>query len=364
MTAKYFSSNVLLKTGLLLLTATCIGLFFASQSYLIYIYRDSSASFTRSMSISLPDWYGWALFAPVIVWLAKRFPLARNTWVRSVSIHFGIGIVITFLKLFIVFAITDSVAWLPSRPVSFYEIHPNYVTYWVIVGLSHAIEYYRKYRERELHSSQLETRLARAQLQVLKMQLQPHFLFNTLHAISALMHRDVEAADRMMAHLSDLLRQTLDNVGVQKVTLKEELEFLEGYLEIERTRFQDRLTIDLEVDPETLDIQIPNLILQPLVENAIRHGIEPRASKGRIEIIAKRVNGMLEVTITDDGPGVGNGESAKFTEGVGLQNTRARLQQLYGDNFRFDLGNSSSGGFVVNLAIPVQFEPSLAHEQD
>ena len=183
MTAKYSSSNVLLKTGLLLLTATIIGLFFATQSYLHYIYRDGSANFARSVSVSLPLWYGWALFVPVIIWLAKRFPLASATWVRNVSIHFGIGIAITLLKLFIVFTITDSVAWLPSRSMSISQFHPNYVTYWVIVGLSHASEYYRKYRERELHSSQLETRLARAQLQVLKMQLQPHFLFNTLHGI-------------------------------------------------------------------------------------------------------------------------------------------------------------------------------------
>src|SRR5258708_24064647 len=154
------------------------------------------------------------------------------------------------------------------------------------------------------------------------MQLQPHFLFNTLHAISTLMHRDVEAADRMLARLSDLLRLTLENVGVQEVTVKQEREFLEGYVEIEQPRFQDRLSVKMNIDGDVLDAAIPNLILQPLVENAVRHGIAPRAAAGHIDISASRQNGMLLIQISDDGPGLPKNGSASAKQGVGLSNTR------------------------------------------
>ncbi|MFW6085154.1 MAG: sensor histidine kinase, partial [Gemmatimonadota bacterium] len=192
-------------------------------------------------------------------------------------------------------------------------------------------------------------------LSALEMQLHPHFLFNTLHAISTLMHRDVEAADRMLARLSDLLRLTLENAGTQEVLLKEELDFLEQYLEIERTRFGDRLMVDVEVDPATLDARIPNLILQPLVENAVRHGVAPRADPGWIGIRAARHDGELRVTIEDDGPGLPEADADGLTPagaGVGLANCRARLEQLYGDRGRLDLRSSPAGGLLVSLRIP------------
>ncbi|MCA1557757.1 MAG: histidine kinase, partial [Acidobacteria bacterium] len=224
--------------------------------------------------------------------------------------------------------------------------------YWVILGIDHALRYYTKYRERELQASQLEARLAQAQLQVLKMQLHPHFLFNTLHAISTLMHRDVEAADRMIARLSDLLRLALDNEGVQEVTLKQELELLERYLEIEQTRFRDRLTVEMRIEPEVLDARVPNLILQPLVENAIQHGITPRRGQGRIEIGARRTNGTLDIYVRDDGRGLAGATDETVKEGVGLSNTRARLLQLYGGHARFELRCPPEGGTLASLAIP------------
>ncbi|MFQ5675695.1 MAG: sensor histidine kinase [bacterium] len=346
------SKPFLIKSGLLFLLATFLGFFFATQSYLTYMYRNGKGDFWASASVTLPSWYIWAIFTPIIVWLARRFPLERSTWLRNSAIHLVLGLVVTVLKLLAVFQATSLVSWLPSLPLSIYQFHPTFLTYWVIVGLSHAIDYYRKFKERELRNSQLETRLAQAQLQVLKMQLQPHFLFNTLHAISMLMHKDVEKADRMMAKLSDLLRLTLDSGGVQEVPLKKELEFLDGYLEIEKTRFQDRLTIESRIEPETLDALVPNLILQPLVENAVRHGIEPHSVPGKIQIRTRRVNGMLEIKISDNGRGLKRNGSVK--EGIGLTNTRARLQQLYGDNFRFNLDNSTSTGFVVEMSIPLK----------
>lgn len=341
-----------LKWSGLFFVATFLGFFFASQSYLSYIYRNYEANFLASLSFTLPDWYIWALLTPVIVWLARRFPLERQHWLRSLSVHLLAGVFITILKLFLVLAVGKLISWLPERSVSIYQFHPNFVTYWVVVGLSHAFQYYRKFRERELRASQLETRLAQAQLQVLKMQLQPHFLFNTLHAISSLMHKDVDAADRMMARLSDLLRLTLENVGVQEVSLKQELEFLQGYLEIEQTRFKDRLTIHTDIDPQTLDARVPNLILQPLVENAIRHGIEPYKEPGTVEIMARREDGTLRVSIRDSGPGLSSAKRSQHREGIGIANTKARLKQLYGEDFGFELCESNSKGFIVKLTIP------------
>src|SRR6185436_5586311 len=170
--------------------------------------------------------------------------------------------------------------------------------------------------ERELRASQLEARLAQSRLQVLKMQLHPHFLFNTLNAISELIHRDPESADRMLMDLSDLLRLSLENLEVQEIPLYKELEFLGKFLEIEQMRFHDRLTVDMQISPETLDASVPNMILQPLVENAIKHGIAPRSGGGRIDIHAVRSNGHLEINVSDDGLGVHIGNLENLPEGV------------------------------------------------
>jgi len=190
------------------------------------------------------------------------------------------------------------------------------------------------------------------------MQLHPHFLFNTLHSISALVHKNADAADKMIARLGDFLRLTLENSGAQEVSLQEELEFLKCYLEIERIRFEDRLSVQLAIDPEALDARLPNLILQPIVENAIRHGISRRTSAGRIEIEAHRLNGTLQVQVTDNGPGLASDSNSGtiVKAGVGLANTQARLKQLYGDRHRLDLSNATSGGLTVILEIPFREE--------
>jgi LytS/YehU family sensor histidine kinase len=226
--------------------------------------------------------------------------------------------------------------------------------YWLILLISYAMSYYRRYKEGEVKASKLEAQLAQAQLHALKMQLQPHFLFNTLHSISALVHKDPGLADKMIARLGDFLRLTLENAGSQEVTLQEELEFLRIYLEIERIRFRDRLTVRMKIEPQALDARLPNLILQPIVENAIKHGIAPRTEAGLIEIEARRFNGLLHVQITDNGPGLPtNGNTGKLVkEGVGLANTEARLRQFYGSNHRFDLANTAKGGLTVVLEIP------------
>ena len=227
--------------------------------------------------------------------------------------------------------------------------HLNLAVYWVIVAVGHAFNYARKFRERELRTAELEKRLTEARLQALQMQLNPHFLFNTLHAISSLMHKDVEAADRMLVQLGDLLRHALESTDTQEVTLREELDFLSRYAQIEQTRFGDRLKIEMNIATETLDALVPNLVLQPLLENAIRHGIEPHARPGRIEVTARRDGDSLKLEVRDNGGGLVNG---KVVEGVGLSNTRARLQQLYSEHQSFQLANAANGGVAVRVTLP------------
>ena len=199
----------------------------------------------------------------------------------------------------------------------------------------------------------METRLVEAQLHTLQRQMQPHFLFNTLNTISALMHRDVDAADAMIARLSDLLRMSLQRVGVQEVELKEELDFLSKYLEIEQTRFRDRLSVVFDIQADTLDALVPNLLLQPLVENAIKHGIGPRPTPGQIVVRSRRVGAMLELDVQDNGVGLSAARLTDFNRGVGLSNTRSRLDHLYGSLHRFEFRQPAEGGLLVLIAIPM-----------
>jgi sensor histidine kinase YesM len=358
--------------GLIFACWTLYGLFFGSQSIAQQAYWGEPVMWKRTLLSWLVCGYVWAILTPPVLYLSERFRLDRRNWVRAVLIHLPASILFALLLLLIYVAVSRFIG-LPTRPRPYLlefknlfivEFHFGVLTYWAILGIKHALDYYRKYRERELLASQLEARLAQAQLQVLKMQLQPHFLFNTLHAISSLMHRDVEAADRMIARLSDLLRITLDSVGVQEVSLKQELEMLESYLLIEQTRFRDRLIIEMQIDPETLDARVPNLILQPLVENAIKHGLSPRSQAGRVEIRASRENGTLQLRVRDDGRGLPPGQEATLKEGVGLTNTRARLQQLYGAAHRFELINAPEGGLAVHLSIPFREGEAKVNGED
>ena len=237
------------------------------------------------------------------------------------------------------------------------EFHVDLVIYWIMVGLWHLREINRRYLEREretarlaLETSQLETKLANARLEALKMQLQPHFLFNTLNSISVLMRDDVVTANKMLVRLSELLRAALRNESSQEVTLEEELDFLRGYLEIEQIRFQDRLTVDFQVDKETLEARIPNLILQPLVENSIRHGITPLATAGKILIESHRENGFIELSVSDNGAGLN--DSAQLNNGIGWKNTRERLEKLYGEKQKFEVRAGENGGLQVRIKIP------------
>src|ERR1044072_7645214 len=284
---------------------TLIGLTFTLNYYLfsdhyVAIFRQPPS--LREMLVwELPYWLLWAALSPLVLRLARRFPFERGRLASSAAVHLLACLLISVAHR----AAYLSVGWLLHVAVSRHL--PVLMYTGTILLAPYIMDYYRRYQEEELKISRLEAALAqaqlettRAQLQALKMQLQPHFLFNTLNSISTLLDEDVEAADEMRARLGDFLRLTLENTGAQEVTLQEELEFLRCYLEIERVRFQDRLTVELAIEPETLDARVPNLILQPIVENAIRHGVVARRGDGRVEIRSTRDDGRLRLQVSDN----------------------------------------------------------------
>ena len=236
---------------------------------------------------------------------------------------------------------------------AFEQLDWSLMVYAVIVGVSHAVGYYHEAQERKLKSAQIETRLIEARLKTLEAELHPHFLFNTLHAISTLVHRDPESADRMISRLSDLLRITFDRSGEPKVSLKEEMEFLGKYLDIEQTRFQDRLTVHVQVYPDALDGEVPRMILQPLVENAIKHGIAGRNGGNNIQIAAGLEGERLWMQVRDNGAGLQVRTLKALRTGVGLSNTRARLDCLYGRHYRLEFSDKH-GELSVLIEIPFQ----------
>jgi len=302
------------------------------------------------------------LFTPIACFLGHYFPLERGKWLRSILVHVLAapcvsllhGLITTMLNPWVwpEMSMKETFAHAFQRSV-FMSLGDDIFFYWTVVFIMQGWMYYRRYRDRELRTSVLETQLARAQLQALKFQLHPHFLFNTLNSVSELMHYDVQVAERVITRLSDLLRMTLENVGTQEVTLRDEFEFVKGYLEIEQTRFQDRLKVTYDISPETLDARVPNLLLQPLVENAIRHGISKSSRPGLIWIRSEKKDGRLLLTVRDNGPGLkANGHSPTSNFGIGLSATRARLDVLYNANHSLALNNLPEGGLEVRVDVP------------
>ena len=337
-----------------LLSWTLVGLFFASQTYLAYKYSGGSPHPGVILKFSLSEWYIWALLAPGVIGLAQRLSLERGRRGRSLAIHAIVSVGVALAHWGLNNLCRHYVLGFPGTVSLVYTFHSNLVTYWMLVGATCGYDYYIRYRQGELHAAQLSAELAQAQLQALRTQLHPHFLFNTLNGIATLVHRDPEAADQMIARLSALLRLTLEGVGVQEVPLAKEIDFLTSYLEIEKVRFGDRLTVEMQIAPEVLGARTPYLILQPLVENSIRHGIAPRAQPGRIEIRAASENGFLVLEVRDNGPGLAAGSETSARRGMGLSNTRSRLQKLYGEHQRFEMKNGINDGLVVSLSFPFQ----------
>ncbi|MCI0695612.1 histidine kinase [candidate division KSB1 bacterium] len=340
-----------------------VGVLSGVQFYYTMLEENVPISGQKVFSVQAGQWFLWIPISMMIIWLGQRFPFERKNWTSRLAVHLVAsavvaGVHVGFNSLIIV--LTKPFPWRKSyefsevfwgRLQSIFDL--DFLIYWGVLGVGLAFSYYQKYREGELQAVELQAQLAQAQLQALKMQLHPHFLFNTLNAIAALVRKNEnKAATDMLAGLSDLLRLALENVGAQEVSLQRELEFLERYLEIERIRFADRLNVRMRIAPETLDARVPNLILQPLVENAIRHGVAVRATSGVIEICAERHEERLRLQIKDDGPGLPPDKS--LSNGVGLSNTMARLQRLYGSAQSLVFDNAPEGGAVVTLEIPFE----------
>jgi signal transduction histidine kinase len=347
---------------LLFLFWTIVGFAYAGQLYL----AQPNIGWGLALWRALADWYVFGVLSVPVLWVARRFPFVAGKWRLALIVH-------------LISSALFSLSWPTLRaglehwrtrnemdPMTFSTafnqalvaaLFFTFLIYWGIVIGQHAFAYYQKFHEREVQAAELETRLTQARLQALQMQLNPHFLFNTLNAISSLMHKDVEEADRMIVHLSDLLRYALESTDAQKVPLRQELDFLDRYLKIQQARFGERLVIHREVKEETFDALVPNLLLQPLVENAIEHGIAPHARPGRIVLRAwRRENqNQLELEVQDNGSGLP--PEQPLVDGIGLSNTRARLLQLYGPAHELQLANGNGGGLTVRIRIPWQVVP-------
>ena len=299
----------------------------------------------------------WSLLTPPIYALSRRFTFERGNWPRIFALHLACSVILTFIAGLIIVWLEPHVTWTPQARIPFSahvltRMFMDFQRYWYILLITQAIGYYGKYRERELQSSQLEAQLAHAQLEMLKTQLEPHFLFNTLNSIAALARNDGPAAEHMTLQLADLLRFSLDGMGVHEIPLSREITMLQKYIDIQQTRFQDRLRAEMDIAPNTLAALVPNMILQPLVENAIRHGIGPRRAPGYIRITTRQVFDELWMEISDDGQGLTCFGGVIPPEGVGLRNTRARLQQLYNHDHRLTLEDAPGGGCIVKIHIP------------
>jgi len=329
---------------------TVVGLFFATQIYLL----SSESNWPSALRQAMPRWYIWGALLPGIIWLDRRL-LKRASLSRRLVGHFFLGIGWTFVFIGVtllvrrvmygVFAPIDSLLFARS----FYW---DYLIYWLLLGVYIAVDYYRALQARELASAQLEASLSEARLHLLQAQLHPHFLFNTLNAISAFMETDPKVARRMTAQLGDLLRASLDQADQQEIPLTDELALLDNYLAIERMRFEDQLTIDVNAEPDTLDALVPRFVLQPLVENAIRHGITTRAAAGHIAVTATRRENQLVLCVCDDGIGLPADWHIEKNAGIGLSNTAARLRQLYNEQHAFAVENATEGGVYAEITLP------------
>ena len=349
------------------LVATLLGLFSTAQGYRLTALnprvRPEDLAIVPLLLFNMVLWHVPAILTRPIFWLSSRYRLDGRHWMRAIAIH---------LAAFVAFSLIHGAAMLITRLALWPELlkrplpafiswaQTSYLTnielalmiYAAIVGVYCALTFYRESQARAVQAANLETSLMEARLKTLEAELHPHFLFNTLHAISTLIHADPEAADRMISRLSDLLRLTFDRTGAAEVTLKEELEFLQKYLELEQIRFRDRLSIEFDIDPETFDAEVPRLILQPLVENAIKHGIAPRSGEGLLKISAHRHGDDIWVEVRDNGVGLTTSARTSLRNGVGLSNTRARLQYLYGDGHRLEFVEGDAG-LAVRLRIPI-----------
>ena len=339
---------------------TALALLSVLQTALFITHRGDPIPWAQLIPGRMLDWYTCALFTPAFFWLARRYPIDRMHWRRALPLYLAASIACVILKYTLIVAILRQI--LGQRDATLARaLSANFfielMIFWAVIAIVHAILFYRRWQEREQLAAELRARLSEAQLEVLKGQLRPHFLFNTLNSVSTLVHSDPDAADRMVVQLGELLRASLQHSGAHQIPLGEEIALLERYLGIMQVRFRDRLRVQLAIAPELRSALVPHFILQPLVENALEHGIACRSGAGLLVISARREDRMLHLSVADDGPGIGQPSHSRVglapDEGVGLGNTRLRLRQLYGDAQSLTLECMPAGGTVVSMVIPM-----------
>lgn len=357
--------------GLLILFWNVVGLAFLARYYIVTLNGDIEFEWRIAMW-TVVGWYVWIPLTPFTAWLARRFPVEQQRWLRRSFLHLVFAILICAAEIALYTGLRMVIYGISGTdfdPIQHYNrsflstIFFDILFYSCIIAVVHALDTERKFRARAVRLAQVETQLVGAQLRALRMQLNPHFLFNTLHTISAIMDENVKTARRLMVDLSDLLRLSLDHSG-QLVPLRQELSFLQRYLGIEQERLQERLRVHMDVEVACNEAMVPHLILQPLVENAIKHGIAPYARGGEIYIRARCQAETLVLEVADDGPGIPepSGDGAAYVEphaertGIGLRTTQERLEHLFGDEARFELINQSDSGLLVRLTLPFYTE--------
>jgi signal transduction histidine kinase len=349
---------------------------FAATLTIYQLYRSTGSHmpFVTVLGMQCCEILTYAPLTPFAFAFALRYPIRRENWLSRSVLYLAGGLVFSVLHVALraatpyafwdpkyhdwSSAVWDShthifgVQWFALSRVFFSSVVDDITGAFVpILLVAHAVSYYRRFRERELRAAQLEGQLAKARLQALKSQLQPHFLFNTMHSISSLMLTDVRAADRMMTRLGDLLRMSLESAGTEITTLSREIEFLNCYIEIEKVRFAERLSVTFDISPETLDAWVPHLLLQPLVDNAVKHGISKLPDGGEIRITANGHAGQLQIEISDNGPGLLK-KGTVPSSGLGLRIIRERLESLYSQDQSLELRPLPGGGAMARVCIP------------
>ncbi|HEX3183370.1 MAG TPA: histidine kinase [Pyrinomonadaceae bacterium] len=344
-----------------------LGVIYVGPTYMEVRAAQMGHAAWRVFAWGILTWGAWAPLTPAMIWLARRYSLIDGAWKKNLLVHLPAFVVLSIVHSAAAVAIIltlDPFQGMGDSPKAFWprflsralgSFGSDLVVYGAVIGIFYALDYYRKYREREILATRLESQLAQAQLDSLRMQLHPHFLFNTLNGIVGLVRDNKnQAAVSMLVGLSDLLRHTLEHSSRQEVELREELSFIKLYLSIQEMRFSDRLRIEFDIDPQTARALVPNLILQPLTENALRHGIARSVASGVVGITSAVEDGHLRLMVYDNGGGLPDDWQMKGSTGIGLANTAARLQQLYDDNHQFDIRNRDEGGVEVLILMPLR----------
>ena len=353
---------------------TLLGLFWATRLYFSYNQGgEVIVPWSVSVTWGLIDFYAWGALSPLVILLARKIRIERDAWLAPGLIHLTLSVVFAALQLLIFSGLyimvggleygakssVDMGIWGVWKAMVLGKLHSSIIIYWGILIATLALDYHRRLRVEKLKAAEMSTRLARSELAALKMQLHPHFLFNTLNTIASLVREQPDEAEKTVVRLADLLRTSLKGASDSGIPLREEILFIEKYLAIEGIRFQDRLKIEMNIADEVLDANIPALILQPLVENAVKHGIATLERDGLLTVAAYLASdkATLVLQVTDNGPGFPEDWESVSENRIGLANTRERLRQLYDDKQQFSITSLEPTGAQVTIELPFKHSP-------